>query len=62
MLHTLITATSEAVSPSACACGLLVGYSVLGLLVQPLGSTDGGGGAFDMGHLSAANWRATHVM
>lgn len=60
--HTLITATNEADPPSACARRVLMGYSLLDLLMQPSGSTDGGGGAFDMGHLSAANWRATHFM
>lgn len=62
MLHTLIVVTNEAGPPAACARGLLMGYSLLDLLMQPSGSTDGGGGAFDMGHLSAMNWRATHFM
>lgn len=59
-LHALITVTNEAVPPSPCARGLLMGCSLLDLLMQPSGSTDGGGRAFDIGHLSATNWRATH--
>lgn len=38
---------------------LLMGYSLLDLLVQPSGTSDGGGEASDMVHLSATKWRAT---
>jgi len=59
-LPALITVTNEAIPCSLCARGLLMDSSLLDLLMQPSGSTNGGGGAFDMGHLSAADWRAAH--
>lgn len=60
-LPALMMVGNEAVPASPCARGLLTGCPPLDLLMQPPGSGGGGGGggrAFDIGRVSAANWRA----